>query len=195
MRLYLIEDSILPPGEKSGLEFQCYSDLTGLIQVAGLRESQCPTQFKHGAIVVQYIAVNRLDAAPACVTDDAPHQHHAQAHAGHVVVYNDSVFRPLVVRVGDDANQVVDGGVTGDAGFGQDQRHLAVVVDLGKTGGHHMGEGTHAHKETQADFFGGERREGCLQCRFVGIKISEVDYPKLSSLDGCLCYLESKVKK
>lgn len=29
----------------------------------------------------------------------------------------------------------------------------------------------------------------------LGIKISEVDYPKLSSLDGCLCYLEPKVKK
>lgn len=29
----------------------------------------------------------------------------------------------------------------------------------------------------------------------LGIKIPEVDYPKLSSLDGCLSYLESKIKE
>lgn len=29
----------------------------------------------------------------------------------------------------------------------------------------------------------------------LGIKIPEVDYPKLSSLDGCLSYLESRVKE
>lgn len=120
-----------------------------------LLKPQLAAECEHGLIFAQNIPDNPANAAGLCIGNDVLHQDAPQSLTGKLVAHDDGIFGHLAIGIGMQMHGAVEFGLTGDfISVGDDQRHFAVIVNLGKARSGHVAKLFHGGKKAQPNLLG-----------------------------------------